>query len=73
MKYNRPSLVDNIIFEIYGKEIYSGNLLQKITVKKTEKAKAKPLDNYKYCKSIKIKKLYYYNFFKAQKKVWHNR
>lgn len=50
MKYNRPSLFDNIFVKIYGKEIYSGNLLQKITVKKTEKTKAKPLENYKYSK-----------------------
>ena len=68
MKYNRPSLVDNIIFEIYGKEIYSGNLLQKITVKKTEKAKAKPLDNYRYSKIYQNKKIVLLELLQGTKK-----
>ena len=31
MKYNRPSLADDLFFKIYEKEIYSGNLINKIT------------------------------------------
>ena len=31
VKYNRPSLVDNIFVNIYDKEIHSGNIIDKIT------------------------------------------
>ena len=68
MKYNRSSLFDNIFVKIYGKEIYSGNLLQKITVKKTEKAKAKPLDNYRYSKIYQNKKIVLLELLQGTKK-----
>ena len=36
MKYNRPSLVDNIFVNIYGKEIHCGNITEKLNYQKYE-------------------------------------
>ena len=58
---NRPSLVDNIFTNIFNKELYSGNILDKITDHLPNFLIIKNIKNYYKIKNIKLRDMINFN------------
>ena len=58
---NRPSLVDNIFTNIFNKELYSGNILDKITDHLPNFLIIKNVKNYYKIKNIKLRDMINFN------------